>query len=104
MYKKKIHFQMFGMFFCFCYVIWTAILVVVRPALCQRRGDLKSLTVSFLLFCFFLYLLFFRRDGVSVLFSCKRESLAFTFLFLLPFLNSDKSISEGCAVFRGACC
>lgn len=31
MYKK--HFQMFGMFFCFCYVIWTAILVVVRPAL-----------------------------------------------------------------------
>lgn len=37
MYKKKIHFQMFGMFFCF-YVIWTAILVVVRPALLKEGG------------------------------------------------------------------
>lgn len=26
-------FQMFGMFFCFCYGFWTVILVVVRPAL-----------------------------------------------------------------------
>lgn len=35
--QKKIHFQMFGMFFCF-YVIWTAILVVVRPALLKEGG------------------------------------------------------------------
>lgn len=35
---QKIHFQMFGMFFRFCYVIWTAILLGVRPAFLKEGG------------------------------------------------------------------
>jgi len=33
---------MFGMFFCFCYVVWTAILVVVRPALLKEGVPKES--------------------------------------------------------------
>lgn len=44
---------MFGMFFCFCYVIWTAILVVVRPAL-LKEGGLKE-SYGELSICFFFF-------------------------------------------------
>lgn len=60
------------------------------------EGGLKSLTVSFIYFLF-------RWDGVSVLFSCKRESLAFTFLFLL-FVGSDEGRALwSCQQLTSAC-
>lgn len=45
---------MFGMFFCFCYVIWTAILVVVRPAL-LKEGGLKESYGELSIFFSFLF-------------------------------------------------
>lgn len=63
MYKKKIHFQMFGMFL--LRFIRTAILVVVRPALCVEGGGgaPEESYVSFLI-CF---------DGAPVLFSLRER-------------------------------
>lgn len=83
---QKIHFQMFWHVLLFLLCYWTAILVVVRPSLLKEGGHKESYGELSIFFSFY-----FRWDGVSVLFSCKRESLAFTFLFLL-FLDSDKSI------------
>lgn len=52
MYKKYI-FKCLACSFVFCYVIWTAILVVVRPALLQEGGLKESYgELSFFLFSF----------------------------------------------------
>lgn len=84
---------MFGMFFCFCYVIWTAILVVVRPSL-WKEGGLKE---SYGELSIFFSLIYFFSLRWSVLFSCKRESLAFTSFSSVSRLRGE--YSEGCTVF-----
>ena len=95
---------MFGMFFfCFCYVIWTAILVVVRPALFLKRkgGDIKSLTVSFLFFFSFIFPPFFSlRWSVCPLLMQERITGLHFFLFSSSVSRlSKRSISERCTVF-----
>lgn len=56
-------------------------------------------TLRVLRWAFFLYFFFFSRwDGVSVLFSCKRESLAFTFLFSSSVSRLRQEHVEGCTV------
>lgn len=102
MYKKYI-FKMFGMFFfCFCYVIWTAILVVVRPALFLKRkgGDIKSLTVSFLFFFFYFSSFLFAEMERLSSFNARENHWPSLFLFSSSVSRlSKKSISERCTVF-----
>lgn len=90
----KIHFQMFGMFFCFCYVIWMAILVVVRPALLKEGGLKESYgELSILFFNFFSL-----RWSVCPLFLQERiTGLHFSFSSSVSRLRQEHS--EGCTVF-----
>lgn len=81
---------MFGMFFCFCYVIWTAILVVVRPALLKGGGLKESYGELSFIFDF----IFSLRWSVCPLFLQERIT-GLHFFFLLLFLDSDKSLVRG---------
>lgn len=83
---------MFGVFL-FCYLDGHLSCCASCPFL--KKGNLKRVLRRAFLFFFF-----FGRDGVSVFFfSCKRESLAFTFLFLSSVSLLRQRHSEGCTVF-----
>ena len=84
---------MFGMFFCFCYVIWTAILVVVRPALLKGGGLKESYGELSFLFSF----LFSLRWSVCPLFLQERITGLHFFSSSVSRLRQKRS--EGCTVF-----
>lgn len=90
MYKKKLHFQMFGVFL-FCYLDGHLSCCASCPFL--KKGNLKRVLRRAFLFFFFFFL---QRWSVCLFFFLARENHwpSLSFFFLL-FLYSDKGIVKG---------
>lgn len=83
---------MFGMFFCFCYVIWTAILVVVRPAL-LKEGGLKESYGELSIFFFFFFSFFAKMECLSSFLA--RENHWPSLFFFFCFSTQTRALVRG---------